>query len=169
MTAPKFLVVLGIGNDIRMDDGAGIRVVERLSRDDNLKNLEIDFKFLNTGGFDILDEIDGYRRAIIIDAADMSEKGLKPGDIVHLTNLAELAVDQTSGISSHGIGLLHVLKYAKAGNYRIPEFIEIHGIQVKETEYFSENLTPEVEAGVNKLVEEMRKYILDLFSQKNQI
>ncbi|MFW9994524.1 MAG: hydrogenase maturation protease [Candidatus Odinarchaeota archaeon] len=165
MPKSKFLVVLGIGNSIRMDDGAGIRVVEQLSRENCLKNLEIDFKFLNTGGFDILDEINGYHRAIIIDAADMPEKGLKPGDIVHLTNLKEMEVSQTSGVSSHGIGLLHVLKYASAGNYKIPDIIEIHGIQVKETGYFNENLTPEVKAGVDSLVEEMKIHILGLFSR----
>jgi len=33
----KFLVVLGIGNAIRMDDGAKIRVIERLENDNDLK------------------------------------------------------------------------------------------------------------------------------------
>jgi len=41
MTSSKFLVVLGVGNSVRMDDGAGIRVVEKLEKDQSLKNLNI--------------------------------------------------------------------------------------------------------------------------------
>ncbi|MFX0096044.1 MAG: hydrogenase maturation protease [Candidatus Hodarchaeota archaeon] len=165
MNESKFLIVLGIGNSVRMDDGAGIRVVERLSNDNTLKKLKITFSFLNTGGLDILDEIDGYKRAIIVDAADMPNQ-LKPGEIIHLTDLTKLAVDGIAGVSSHGIGLLSVLKYAKTGGYQTPEFIEIYGIQVKETGYFSESLTSEVATGVNTLVERLKKYILVLFSDR---
>ncbi|MHA2297890.1 MAG: hydrogenase maturation protease [Candidatus Hodarchaeales archaeon] len=162
MTGKKSLVVLGIGNSIRMDDGAGIRVVEQLNEDGDLKDIAVDFKFLNTGGFDILDEIDGYERAIIVDAADMPERGHEPGDIIHLENLAEIGASQATGVSSHGISLLHVLKYAHEGNYKVPEHIEIYGIQVKETRYFSECLTQEVASGVEKLAELLKKHILNL-------
>ena len=161
-TEAKNLVVLGIGNSIRMDDAAGIRVVEQLELDLSLQSLKIAFKFLNTGGFDILDEIDGYKQAIIVDAADMPDQGLKPGDIFHCPNLHELVSEEVGGISSHGIGVLHVLKYAKMGNYQPPPIIEVYGIQVKETKYFSEELTPEVAGGVEKLVTRLKSHIFSL-------
>lgn len=163
MTDTKLLCLLGVGNDVRMDDGAGIRVVQRLSEDSDLKHRDIDFKYLNTGGFDILDEIDGYETAIIVDAADMPEKGLSPGEIIHIDDLSILDVKGSAGVSTHSIGLLRVLKYASDGNYRVPNKIEVYGIQVLETDYFSETLTPDVAKGVEKCYILVKKRILDYF------
>ena len=39
------IVVLGIGNSIRRDDGAGIKTVEALEEDTSLTQLNIDFKY----------------------------------------------------------------------------------------------------------------------------
>ncbi|MFX0183846.1 MAG: hydrogenase maturation protease [Candidatus Hodarchaeota archaeon] len=167
MASSKFLVVLGVGNDIRMDDGAGIRVVEHLERDPTLKPLDISFKYLNTGGFDILDEIDGFYYAIIIDAADMADQGFRPGEFIHISDLNELRIGEPRSLSSHGIGVLPILKYAEDSGYKIPQKIEIFGIQVKETRFFSEQLTPEVAEGVEKLVILLRQHILTLFDESN--
>ena len=164
MSETKKLVVLGVGNSIRMDDGAGIHVVEQLEQDEKLKHLEISFQYLNTGGLDILDAIDGFEHAIIVDAASMADQGLKPGDIFHLENLNDIDIKQSSGISSHGVGVLPVLKYAKMGGYNVPNPIEIYGVQIKEIGFIGEELTPEVTKGVHKLIPMLRKYILTLFS-----
>jgi hydrogenase maturation protease len=151
-----------------MDDGAGIRVVEHLERDIELEALDISFKYLNTGGFDILDEIDGYERAIIVDAASMTDQNLKPGEFFCISDLKEYTKGQPVGVSSHGVGVLQVLGYAEMGGYEVPRKIEVYGIQVKETGYFSEELTPEVAKGVENLVDILRKRILALFSDPNQ-
>jgi hydrogenase maturation protease len=147
-----------------MDDAAGIRVVECLERDSTLKHMNISFKYLNTGGFDILDEIDGFLNAIIVDAADMSDKGYKPGEILHITNLNDLDVEFQQGISSHGIGILPILKYAEESGYNLPKRIEIFGIQIKETNVFSEDLTPDVKQGVEKLTAHLKEYIINLLN-----
>jgi len=148
-----------------MDDGAGIKTVEKLECDPDLIPHNITFTYLNTGGFDILDEINGFNNAIIVDAADIP--GLKPGEIYHLPNIQEWEnkqLDELAGFSSHGTGILHVLKYANMAGYQIPKHIEIYGIQIKETEYFSEKITPEVASGVEALITRLKKRILDLFT-----
>jgi len=160
----KFLIILGIGNSIRMDDGAGIKVVELLEQDKDLKKYNISFKYLNTGGLDILDVINGYSHAIIVDAASMANQGLKPGEFYHLENLNELEIEHIGGISSHGVGVFSFLKYAKAGGYSVPNPIEVYGIQVKETGYFSEELTPEIANAVIKLVNILKEHVIHLFS-----
>jgi len=160
----RFLVVLGIGNTIRMDDGAGIRVVEELEKDEGLKNLDISFKCLNSSGIEILDEINGYKQAIIVDAVSISNQELKPGEIFHLENLNEFKTEQTSEISSHGIGVLGIIKYAKIGGYNLPNPIEVYGIQIKETECFIEVLTPDISEAVKELVIILKDRILKLFS-----
>ena len=164
MNEAKKLVDLGVGNSIRMDDGAGIRVVEQLEQDEDLKNYKISFQYLNTGGLDILDAIDGYEHAIIVDAASMAHEGLQPGEIFYLKNLNEIDVKDPGGISSHGVGVLPVLNYAKIGGYQIPNPIEIYGVQIKEIGFISEELTPEVAKGVESLVPKLKSHIISLFS-----
>ena len=164
MTDSKLLVVLGVGNFIRMDDAAGLRVVEHLEQEQSLQELDVAFKYLHTGGLDILDEIDGYKHAIIVDAASMADQGLQPGEFFHLENLHDLEIKKPSGVSSHGIGVLEVLEYAKIGGFQIPDPIEIYGIQVKEIHYFSEELTPEVAKAVKELVNILKDRIIHLVS-----
>ena len=168
MEESKKLIVLGVGNSIRMDDGAGIRTVEQLEKDEDLKQLGISFQYLNTGGLDILDAIDGFEHAIIVDAAAMADQGLKPGEIFHLENLNDLEVKDSGGISSHGVGVLPVLKYAKIGGYEVPNPIEIYGVQIKEIGFISEELTPEVANGVKELVPKLKSHIIGLFKY-NQV
>ena len=57
-----------------------------------------------------------------------------------------------------------MLKYANVAGYQIPQSIEIYGIQIKETEYFSEQLTPEVANGVDILITRLKTRINELFS-----
>ena len=157
-------MVLGVGNSIRMDDGAGIRVVEQLEQDEELSKYKISFQYLNTGGLDILDAIDGFDHAIIVDAASMADQGLKPGDIFYLENLNEVDIKDPGGISSHGVGVLPVLKYAKIGGYKVPNPIEIYGVQIKEIGFISEELTPEVSKGVKDLIPKLKSHIIRLLS-----
>ena len=164
MSESKKLVILGVGNSIRMDDGAGIRVVEQLEQDEELKNFKISFQYLNTGGLDILDAIDGFQHAIIVDAASMADQGLKPGDIFHLENLNDFDIKDSGGVSSHGTGVLPVLKYAKMGGYKVPNPIEIYGVQIKEIGFIGEELTPEVTKGVKNLIPKLKSHILGLLS-----
>ena len=160
----KFLIILGIGNSIRMDDGAGIKVVELLEQDKDLKKYNISFKYLNTGGLDILDVINGYSHAIIVDAASMADQGYMPGDFYYLENLNDLKNEYLGEISSHGVGVFSFLKYAKIGGYSVPDPIEVYGIQIKETGFFSEELTPEIAKAVDKLVDILKNKIRHFFS-----
>jgi hydrogenase maturation protease len=145
-----------------MDDGAGIRVVEELEKNQLLEPFNIAFKFLNTGGLDILDAIDGHQHAIIVDAASMEEQGYKPGEIIHFPDLYALKDEYEEEISSHSMGVLPVLKYAKIGEYSLPSRIEVYGIQIKETRFFSEQLTSEVEQGVKELTAILVKKAISL-------
>ena len=81
-----------------------------------------------------------------------------------MENLHDLEVKKPSEISSHGIGALEVLEYAKIGGYEIPDPIEIYGIQVKEINIVSEELTPEVATAVKELVNILKDRIIQLVS-----
>ncbi|MFW9780437.1 MAG: hydrogenase maturation protease [Candidatus Heimdallarchaeota archaeon] len=158
------LVILGIGNTVRMDDGAGIRVVEELEKNERLKTFDVAFKYLNTGGLDILDAIDGYQYAIIVDAASMDDQGYNPGDIIHFPDLYAFKDKYQEEISSHSMGVIPVMNFAEIGNYNLPSKIEVYGIQVKETRYFSEQLTDAVKAGVTRLTSILVKKVINFYN-----
>ena len=82
----------------------------------------------------------------------------------YLENLNDLDRKESGGISSHGVGVLPVLKYAKMGGYEVPNPIEIYGVQIKEIGFISEELTPEVKKGVNQLIPKLKTHIISLLS-----
>ncbi|MFW9855108.1 MAG: hydrogenase maturation protease [Candidatus Thorarchaeota archaeon] len=159
------LVILGIGNTVRMDDGAGIRAVEELEKNERIKTFDIAFKYLNTGGLDILDAIDGHQYAIIVDAASLDDQEYNPGDIIHFPDLYALKDRYHEEISSHSMGVIPVMNFAEIGNYNLPSRVEVYGIQVKETRYFSEELTEAVRAGVTRLTSILVKKVISFYNE----
>jgi hydrogenase maturation protease len=92
-------IVIGIGNLLRCDDGAGIHVISRL---EELK-VPIDILDVAMGSVEILEAMKGYDEAYIVDAI---ESGGKPGT-VSLVNLTEGAPPSIS--YSHGVNLATTL------------------------------------------------------------
>ena len=64
------VLILGIGNDILMDDGIGPKLVNRLK--DEVRADHIDYHTMNLGGLEILEYIRDYDEVIIIDAIKTS-------------------------------------------------------------------------------------------------
>ena len=74
------VLVLGLGNPLRGDDGVGPRVVEELTRrglPDGVMTLDV-----RTGGLDLLHTLEGWKRVVAVDAADV---GREPGQFVRFT------------------------------------------------------------------------------------
>lgn len=67
--------VIGIGNPLRGDDGAGIAVLELLS---SLPDKGVRLIELGTGGINLVHELAGLDSAVIVDAAEF---GGRPGEI----------------------------------------------------------------------------------------
>ena len=86
----RSVLVLGLGNPLRGDDGIGSRVVEELIR----RGLPEGVTALDggTGGLDLLQVLEGWERVVVVDAADV---GREPGQFVRFTpdqaRLAEAA------------------------------------------------------------------------------
>ncbi|WP_026688532.1 hydrogenase maturation protease [Alteribacter aurantiacus] len=100
----KRTMVLGIGNQLMMDDGIGIYVVEALKED-----LAIPMVDYVIGESDIeycLDRVEGADQVIVIDAM---LGGKKPGEIT-VSHLSELDAMETLPISPHNLHLFHVLQ-----------------------------------------------------------
>jgi len=100
-------VVIGVGNRLMGDEGIGVRVVEELKR----RSLPDDVDVVDAGtiGLDLLFVLEGYARAVIVDAAEM---GLPAGE-VRVLGPADLA--EAGPVSdAHGMGVAQVLELAEA-------------------------------------------------------
>jgi hydrogenase maturation protease len=141
-------IVLGVGNPILKDDGAGIHVVRQLKKYVNDPNVTMDEAM--TGGMNLLDMIIGYEKAILIDTVKM--KDAKTGEIRRFS-LRDFPSVHSS--NPHDVDLLEALKLAeKLGEKRIPKEIVIVGISVNETQHvFGEQLSERMAKAVPKAVE----------------
>jgi len=141
-------VVLGVGNPILKDDGAGIHVIRQLKK--YVKDPDVTLDEAMTGGMNLLDMILGYEKAILIDTVKM--KGAKTGEVRRFS-LRDFPSVHSS--NPHDVDLLEAIKLAeKLGENRIPKEIVIVGISVNETQHmFGEQLSERMAKAVPKAVE----------------
>ena len=142
-------IVLGNGNPILRDDGAGIHVAHQLKEHISDPNVTIDEAF--TGGMNLLDMIRGYDKAILIDTIN-NVKG-KNGEVKRFS-LHE-ANGSCHSYNPHDVSLQEALHLAEQlGETCIPQDIVIIGIVVKQIQvFFGEQLSKNIAAAVPKAVE----------------
>ncbi|MEN8191179.1 MAG: hydrogenase maturation protease [Bacteroidota bacterium] len=150
----KKLLILGMGNKLFGDDGVGIVVAERLREIyNNYEN--IDIEETSWGGFRIIDLLDGYNTAIVIDALQTKRKHL---GFVHKLDYQDL-IHSVRMVSFHDINFATAIEFAKIMDITMPEKIMVFGIEVDETDHFSEEISPiikrSVESCINMVVEEI--------------
>lgn len=142
-------LVLGIGNPILGDDGVGVHVAEEVAR--RIQDEEIDIEDASTSGLNLLDLIVGYEKVVIIDAI-MTEGGV-PGTIYRLRP-EDFTRSVHPGTPMHGLNFPTVLEIGKKlMPAEMPREIVIFAVEVKEIETFTEEMTPEVQAAVPRVVE----------------
>jgi hydrogenase maturation protease len=139
-------LVLGIGNPILSDDGAGIKVAREVGK--KLDDPEITVAETSGAGLRLLDSIVGYDKVIIIDAIQ-TKKG-KAGQIYRMEPEDFSFAKHLS--SPHQINLVTALELGKMLNLAIPQKITIFAVEAKDITSFSEKCTPEVERAIPKAV-----------------
>lgn len=121
----KNILVLGIGNILMGDDGAGIYAINKLYSEIGER---VNLRFIDGGtlGLDLLNYIEWADILVIIDAVDIGEP---PGAIIKSIINEDLNIKLSK--TSHEIDLEDLLFSAKLLNI-LPEKIILYGIQVKE-------------------------------------
>jgi hydrogenase maturation protease len=99
-------LVIGIGNTLMGDDGAGPHVVSLLGKK---RGLRADLKVLDTPGFALLTHIQQRGLVIIVDAATFDPSR---GDFVRIT-AADVREKKTSDLSLHDADPFAVMAYAE--------------------------------------------------------
>ncbi len=147
------VVIFGIGNEYREDDGAGIFVAHLLEKIP-FKNCYI---FSNQGEtLSLLDQWTGAPLAIVIDAV---QADLKPGTILTLNGFSEISRESWNGFSSHSIDLPALLALARELN-QLPSELRIIGIVGQKFGY-GRYLTPEVEDACVQVAKEIAQLVTD--------
>jgi hydrogenase maturation protease len=150
-------LILGMGNTLFGDDGAGVIVAEQL-KEMFLDNPYIDVEDTSWGGFRIIDLLSGYKDAIIIDAI---QTGKVPTGYIHSFDYKDF-IHSVRMVSFHDINFATAIELANQLDYPMPANITVFAIEVESITEFSTELSPQVNAAVNhckntiiKLLEEM--------------
>ena len=138
---PHSTLILGLGNSLRGDDGAGPAVIEWLSQ--RILPPGVEAVDGGTAGLDNVSMLMGHERAIIVDAADI---GQAPGAWARFTPDVTRLQDHDTALSLHSAGLAEALALGAALNV-LPPTIIIYGVQPQNLDW-SAQLSAEVQAAV---------------------
>jgi hydrogenase maturation protease len=147
-------ILIGLGNPILTDDGVGVKVAYEVAArlagniPSNLTITEA-----SVGGLRLMELLEGYDRAIIIDAIQ-TQNGHQPGEIfkMDLDDLRSISPTQHSA-SAHDTSLITALDAGKLLGMKLPEEVAIFAVEVVNILDFSEQATPDVAKAIPKVVE----------------
>ncbi|MFE1341136.1 hydrogenase maturation protease [Streptomyces sp. NPDC058733] len=150
MEARERVVVIGVGNDFRRDDGVGWAVVRRLRERAAGKALPPGIELATCDGDPgrLIGLWEGAALAVVVDAAH-AHPGT-PGR-VHRLALDGDSLARTSATSSHGLGLGEAVRLAAALGM-LPGRLVVHAVEGAET-CFGPGLSPAVAAVVDVLAD----------------
>jgi hydrogenase maturation protease len=152
LISPHGILVLGIGNILLRDEGAGIHVVTRLEKEGFN---EADLMDGGTGGFHLLGFIQSYKTIIIIDAS-LDEFPAGNVRVLH----PRYAKDFPRQLSAHEIGLKDLLDSA----YLLGNMPQIHlvAISIKDFQEMGMELTDEVRKAIPVAMQSVKELINSL-------
>jgi len=147
-------LVLGLGNPILSDDGAGIRVAQEIEK--RLNDPQVTVSETNEAGLRLLDSIVGYNKVIIIDAIQTEKR--QPGHIYRMKP-QDFSCNKYLSLP-HQINLATSLELGDALDLSMPQEITIFAVEAKDTTTFSEKCTPEVEQAIPEVVKMVLKELV---------
>jgi hydrogenase maturation protease len=139
-------LVLGMGNPILSDDGAGLFIARELEK--SLPGVDVSTTAM--AGLDILDLIMGYDQVFLVDAS-IARKG-SPGEVTRFD-------PEQNGVlhlfSSHGLNFFKLLSLGKALGYEMPEVGGVYGIEIGDAVCFGHELTPRLKERAESITKEI--------------
>jgi hydrogenase maturation protease len=143
--------IIGLGNPILRDDGAGIRAASILKQRleaDRCEDL-VDIQESEVGGFALLELMSGWDRVFLVDSIQF--RGVGSGTVVRLEPHDFGTSARLKSI--HEIDLPTVLELGRKIGLEMPKEVLIFGIQAEDAQTFGENLSPAVSRGTCEAVE----------------
>lgn len=141
-------LVLGLGNTILSDDGAGIYAVRALA--ERLEGVA-ECRESASAGLDLIELLNGYERAIIVDAIELEGEApgtvfrLKPDDMRITARLASL----------HDVDLVTALALGRSLGFSMPDEVTVYAVQAGDARTLCEECTEAVAGALPALVDEI--------------
>lgn len=138
------ILILGIGNILLSDEGAGVKAIEELQNRYDCSDA-VEIVDGGTVGFELLPYFENRSHILILDAV---KTGNKPGTIVRIDDPPAFFQKK---VSPHQIGLADVMGIAVITD-NMPQNVALFGIEPKELSTGLE-LSPEVAGNLSQLVD----------------
>lgn len=153
------ILIAGIGNKLKCDDGFGPKVIEELVK--LQLPSEVDVVDYGTSAFKVLFDLENYDFVIFVDAID---KERRPGEVFVVKPYLNEVKEEVLKISLHEVELEKILKIAKVLKV-LPSEVIIVGCQPK---ILSNGLkmSREVEEAVKKTVKIILKFLQEKLKNK---
>lgn len=140
-------ILIAIGNPNFKDDGIGLKIAEFF--DGNIDKVTL----LNIG-FNLIDSLLGYDKALIVDGV---KTGNKPGSII------EFDTNFWGNVYASGTHNLSIFEIIRIGYSLFPEEmpkeIKIIGVEVEDVETLSRQCSPSVESAIPEVVRRIKEYL----------
>jgi len=147
-------IVIGIGNAVRTDDAVGLYAVRAIA-ERTRGRADVATQELHTGGIRLMEAMTGYRKAILIDAAETD--GGTPGTIRAVPATGLLRTRNTH--SMHDASLPVALAFGSAAGLELPAEITVWTVEAEDIENFGETLTPAVQNALPQVIEQVMQQL----------
>lgn len=146
------IAILGVGNPILGDDGAGPRALEIIKGElgggvRHLGNVYVELKEVCSGNLGLMEELIGFDEAIIIDSISAGP-GIEEGEIIELApedlraGGEPLNAHAADFASSYGL-------YRSILESSMPSKVKIYAIAIRDPEGFCDRLSQKAEAAAH--------------------
>lgn len=140
----KRAVVVGIGNPCYGDDGVGPAAARAAHALLNA-NGDWDLRELCCSAFGVVEHLEGYERAVIVDAVVVEEA--REGMVLRV----ELREPAAPVAALHTAGLTGALALARQAGMRLPARLSVYGITIRPPNGFREGLSAGLEARIPEI------------------
>jgi hydrogenase maturation protease len=141
----KQTLVLGLGNDVLGDDAVGVYAARALREQ---YGDAVDVVEAAVGGFALIDLLEGYDRAILLDAVATGHA--EPGTVMEFVQ-EDFGTAACS--SPHYVGLPEVFAVADRLSIPLPHDLRILAMEIVPPEMLSQSLGAEVQKALPQFVE----------------
>jgi hydrogenase maturation protease len=155
------ILILGIGNYLMGDEGIGVQIANRLSKDDSLPD-EVDVLDGGTGGFHLLEYFEQYPNVILIDA---TLDGNAPGTIRLIK--PKFAKDFPQAMSTHDIGLKDMVSALQLMG-KMP-IIDLFVVSIETIQQQGIELTPTIENVTPIIIDKVKTLMLEILEEVHQV
>ncbi len=143
-------LILGIGNTILGDDGAGVLVVRDAAT--QIQNPEVTFRDTSAAGLNLLDLMLGFDRVIVVDAILTGDNNIGKVCRISFSEAGHIA----GSPAIHSCGLATVIELGrKIYQEQFPQDVTVLAVGIRAVDAISEEMTSEVQAVIPELVKQV--------------